>query len=278
MKGPAGMAPLEQAVEVADAIDSPESILARINLGAVLQLQGDLQRCFEVQAKARSDAARFGVRDWIRHLRVELVWEQYWRGLWDESNHEADAVIAELVPNQDPVAQIACHYLRAHIRLARDDVGGAMADAEEAVRAARMWPTWGNLGTAVSGLARVLLAGGRREDANTLVTELLELEPDWYALPDLAVCLVGLDRADQLQPVSDAFETSVWLDAAKAFAAGDYTSAADIYADMGSLPDEADARLRSGIEAEVLRALEFYRSVGATRYIRDGEALLAASA
>ena len=47
---------------------------------------------------------------------------------------------------------------------------------------------------------------------------------------------------------------------------------------MGSLPDEADARLRSGIEAEVLRALEFYRSVGATRYIRDGEALLAASA
>jgi len=45
-----------------------------------------------------------------------------------------------------------------------------------------------------------------------------------------------------------------------------------------SLPDEADARLRSGIQSEVRRALEFYLSVGATRYIREGEALLAASA
>jgi hypothetical protein len=44
------------------------------------------------------------------------------------------------------------------------------------------------------------------------------------------------------------------------------------------VPDEADARLRSGIDSEVRWALEFYRSVGATRYIKEGEALLAASA
>jgi len=278
MKGRGAREALEQAVEVADAIDSPESVLARINLAAVMQQQGELQRCFDVQATARSDAARFGVREWIRHLRVELVWERYWRGLWDDSNREADAIIAEFGADQDPVAQIASHYVRAQMRLARDDIGGALADAEEAVRAARKWPTWGNLGTAISGLARVMLAAGRSEDADALVSELLELEPDWYALPNLAVCLVELDQADQLPPVSEAFQKSIWLDAAKAFAAGDYTSAAEIYAEMGSLPEEADARLRSGVQSEVRRALEFYRSVGATRCIRDGEALLTASA
>ena len=47
---------------------------------------------------------------------------------------------------------------------------------------------------------------------------------------------------------------------------------------IGSLPDEARARLRAGDAENVAKALAFYRSVGATRYIRQGEALLAASA
>ena len=42
--------------------------------------------------------------------------------------------------------------------------------------------------------------------------------------------------------------------------------------------EEMYARLRTGSEANVRQALDFYRSVGATRYIREGEALLAATA
>jgi hypothetical protein len=47
---------------------------------------------------------------------------------------------------------------------------------------------------------------------------------------------------------------------------------------MGNVADEAYARLRSGRDHEVRRALEFYRSVGATRFIEQGESMLAASA
>jgi hypothetical protein len=47
---------------------------------------------------------------------------------------------------------------------------------------------------------------------------------------------------------------------------------------MGSLSDEASARLFSGEQAQVRRALDFYRSVGATRWTREAESLLAASA
>ena len=61
-------------------------------------------------------------------------------------------------------------------------------------------------------------------------------------------------------------------------AAGRFEAAADVLAEMGDVADEAYARLRSGSDDQVQRALAFYRSVGATRYIEEGEALLAATA
>jgi len=80
-----------------------------------------------------------------------------------------------------------------------------------------------------------------------------------------------------------------WTDAAQAYARGDFLAAADILDRTGSRPAEAEARLRAaealsreGAHAdadEQLRvALAFYRSVGATRYVERGEALLAALA
>jgi tetratricopeptide (TPR) repeat protein len=273
---PGGIDALEQAVDVADAIDSSASIRARLNLAAELQIRGDLQGAFDVQVDARRDAERFGVRESIRHLQSELVWWWYWRGRWDESVREADAFLAE-VEAGDPhaVGEIVCPLLRAHIRLARDDLAAAISDGEQAVKAARRWSTWGNLETALAGLARVLLAAGRSDEAEALVTEVLEAGLNPYSLPDLAVVLVALDRGDKLPAPP---RPSPWADAARAFTTGDYIGAADLYARIGSLSDEGDARLRSGEEDQVSRALEFYRSVGATRYIREGEALLAASA
>ena len=275
-----GIEALEQGVAVADAIDSLESVRARINLAAQLQTQGELRRCFGVQAKARADAERFGMREPVVHLRLELVWELYWGGLWDESVREANACLAELeAGGRHPVADIFLPFVRARIRLARDDLAGSISDSEQAVRAARKWPTWGNLGTTLAGLARVRLAAGRSSEADMLVKEVGEIGLNPYGWPDLSVALVGLGRDDDL--ASGTYSSSgpsAWLDAARALVSGDYVGAAHIYAGIGSVPDEAYARLRSGIDLEVRRALEFYRSVGATRYIREGEALLAASA
>jgi hypothetical protein len=70
---------------------------------------------------------------------------------------------------------------------------------------------------------------------------------------------------------------------------GDYVTAADRYADVGAKTYEAHSRFRAakrlldlGQQAaateELGRALAFYRSVGATHYLREGEALLRASA
>jgi class 3 adenylate cyclase len=283
---PGGVEAMGQAIDAADAIDSLESVGARINLAALHQDRGELKRAFQVQARARRDAERFGAREDVRHLTAELAYECYWSGRWDEGSEVADAFLAEVESGAPhPNGEIGCRYAQAHIRLARDDVAGALADGDRAVRAAREWPAWGTLPFALAAHARVLLAAGTPDEAGNLVTEALEgwrkLGPGSYpyAGPDLGVALVELGRSEELSTVvALAPVSSLWLEAANAFAAGDYVQAADLYAEIGSLPDEADARLKSGREDQVRRALDFYGSVGATRYIREGEALLAASA
>ena len=79
------------------------------------------------------------------------------------------------------------------------------------------------------------------------------------------------------------------MESASAIVVGDLGHAADVFADMGAVSAEARARLllagallqqrrRSEADVELQRALTFYHSVGATRFIREGEALRAESA
>jgi hypothetical protein len=74
-----------------------------------------------------------------------------------------------------------------------------------------------------------------------------------------------------------------------AYASGDPVTAAEVCAEMGLPTEEAQARLaaarllvaqgrRAEADEQLGRALAFYRSVGASRYVREGESLLAASA
>ena len=90
-----------------------------------------------------------------------------------------------------------------------------------------------------------------------------------------------LDRAAAAAPAA-----SRWLEAAGAVSAGELTSAAAIYAGIGSLPDEAMARLaaarsaledgrRRASEPDLALALGAFHRLGAKRYIREAEALSA---
>lgn len=82
---------------------------------------------------------------------------------------------------------------------------------------------------------------------------------------------------------------SRWVQAAAAFAGGDLRAAADVRASIGTVVEEAHDRLwlaealveqnrRADAHTHLHRALEFFTSVGATRYIRRAEALRAATA
>ena len=77
-------------------------------------------------------------------------------------------------------------------------------------------------------------------------------------------------------------ETDLWTAAAIEAWRGDLAAAAAVFERFGACWPEAEIRVRiarrDGDQAELQRALAFFRSVGATRRVRDAEALLAATA
>lgn len=240
-------------------------------------------------------AERFGLATDLRWLRAERVFQAYWQGDWAAARHDADQFITEAAESPHFMER-ACRQVRALIRLAVGDPPGALGDATTAVDLATQVAFPEALWPALALHAHVLLAGGRAGEAGTRADELLgELaergalptNPDWSG--QLAVVLFDLGRTAELTEVVAGAMPTPWLQAATSIAAGDFVTAADRYAGIGSLPDEAFARLRAAERllaagrrvdgnAQLQRALAFYRRVDATAYLRQGEALVAASA
>jgi predicted negative regulator of RcsB-dependent stress response len=98
-----------------------------------------------------------------------------------------------------------------------------------------------------------------------------------------------LGRRDEARRWLGNAQNSPWFDVARALIDQEFVRAADSLDSVGAARSGALARLRAaeelvkaGRQAEaddqLQRALSFFRSVGATRFAREGEALLAASA
>jgi hypothetical protein len=202
------------------------------------------------------------------------------RGNWTAAMERADAVIADAEGGAPRYMESAARIVRATIRFACDDQVGAHEDGERAVELARGQKDPQALAPALANRAVMLIYSDLREAAAQLIDEVVARRGSvyWSALLDLAWALFNLGRADELLQRADVLVTSPWSEAALAIASGKAAEAAGILAEISAVSDAAYARLRSGDETEVRRAVEFYRSVGATRYVREGEALLPASA
>ena len=110
-----------------------------------------------------------------------------------------------------------------------------------------------------------------------------------YAYP-LTWIADAVGRGDRVREFfAHGAEGMPFVDAGREVLADDPIRAAQVLEAAGSLTDAAFARLRAAqmlveegrrVEADqqLGNALAFYRSVRATRYIREGEALLAATA
>ena len=106
----------------------------------------------------------------------------------------------------------------------------------------------------------------------------------------LGPTLVALDRGSDFEAAMGRYEAmSKWVDAGLALGRSDLAAAVELSAEIGSKPEEAEARLqlaaslvlagrRDEADAELAKALAFYRSVDAGARIREAESLLAAPA
>jgi tetratricopeptide (TPR) repeat protein len=290
---PRGVDDLRRSLELSLAANSSESLRAYNNLADTLFRFGEIAEPAQLWERGHELARRMGTAYFERWFRGEAPGMRYLTGDWDAALRIADDFLREIEAGSPHYLDSACRVARGRIRLARGDFAGALADAAAALSAARRAQDPQALAPPLSFTARILAGGDRLDEAAGHVDQLVGLmtdaafDPgsDW---PDLAEALLALDRGDELRALLRPFRETRWLEAARLVAAGDPIGAAEVYAEMGARPHEAEARLaaakafaaegrRAEADQQLVRALEFFRSVGAVRFIREGETLLAAT-
>jgi class 3 adenylate cyclase len=290
--GEGGRREMERALEIALAANSPEAASILNNLAVEAAFTGDFAREDRLMAEAEEIANRFGHRANARFSRGNHIWTRWAVGAWDEALAMADEFIDQC--EHDP------HYLeqlvrttRGWIRLGRGDESGAVADFERAVDQGR------RIGDPQAVIRPLMECGyayarvGRLDEARAQIAEALALlheRSEWAGLVETITPVAArLGIENEVRALLDAAPDGIFEQVARAGLDGDESRAADLFATTGSPTFEAFHRLaaaenllavgrREEGEAELERALAFYRSVGATAYLERGETLLTASA
>ncbi|HSF62165.1 MAG TPA: adenylate/guanylate cyclase domain-containing protein [Gaiellaceae bacterium] len=292
-----GLDDLRRSIDIASELNSPEARRGLNNLATNLRTLGDLTAAEPLFHEALSVAERFGIVTDVLWCRVELASIAAQTGRWDEAAAAVDAAIAEFAQRAPHYMEGPCRYDRARIRLGRGDIEGAVDDALTSVELAERVRDPQVLYWARAGAARIFHAAGRTPEAEVQVNRLLAdvnteqvQQPAHFWVLDLAVAMAAAGRGVEfVERLPTLGPPTRWAEAAELWARDAFERAADLLEEIGARPDEALARLRAAetlvaagrrteADEQLGRALGFFRSVGATRYIREGERLLAASA
>ncbi len=276
-----GLADVRESIEISNAINSPDAARAYNNLAVIYRLDGDAAASDESAEKGREVAERFGLVPYLNFYRANHTWRLFERGDWEEAIRLAGEHLSESGANARDAFARAC---RAVVRLGRDDDEGALEDTAVALESSRQDGYPQAILPALSVRAFVLLSTGSPDEAEKLLDEVLEVKNQTDARipfgggPNI---IWTWDTLGKLREFLDSFANvrrTPWIEAAEAIAGGDWLGAAEFYRRCDCRSETAFALLQSGMDASVREALDFYRSVGATRYVREAESLLAATA
>jgi class 3 adenylate cyclase/tetratricopeptide (TPR) repeat protein len=285
-----GIADLERSVELARTLNLPELGRAYNNLGASLEGLGRVREGLEFREKAVRAAEKFGVRTIARFAALAQPMWDYPLGNWEPFVTFARSFL-------DESARLGGRYQDGYIladlamiALAREDPD-ALPCAEHALELAREAGDPQIVRPVLAHTALVELELGRLDAARTYAAEAAVALTGSVATerPDAVLSLAAQELGIKPQ-LGSIVETAPaedrWAAAVGETLAGDYPAAAGIYAEIGVRPLEARTRLAAGerliaegrgseADEQLEQALTFWRSVGATRYIRSAESLLA---
>ena len=293
---PRGTADVRRGLEIALAGNFlSAAVRGYSNLAHVTQgVDGDLQEGLRLALEAEKAAQRFGTKATLRWTRGALIGVWFELGHWDQCARAADEFLTES-------AALGPHYYDAYVRSARSlmrlahgDVAAALEDQAELLVSARQAKDPQILHPALGISAYVLAAAGRAGEGQRALAELFatgtaELSNLYVSFTDCVLAAEILGRRDEARQWLGTPRDSPWFAAARALVDQEFVRAAESLGSMGAARSAALARLRAAQElvttgrpaeadSQLRLALTFFRSVGATRYIREGEALLAASA
>jgi class 3 adenylate cyclase len=292
-----GFDDLARGIELAGSVGAL-SVQSRLynTLSVAHQLSGELAAAYEARREGAELGARLGLDATVRWFEAPLTDHRYRAGEWEQASTAADEYLAVVESGSPHYGAWQVYGIRAELRLARDDLDGAVADAERALELARAADDAQSVPYVVALAAHVFAVASEDDRAAALFDELLgsmkrgsELHFGVLNLPLLASAATRLGRGGELAPALSPDVWPSWREVADAYAREDFASAAEALQAIGSVPDEAEARLfaarsfvaagrRQEADEQLALALDFYRRVGATRWAAECEALLAASA
>jgi tetratricopeptide (TPR) repeat protein len=287
-----GFADIEESIDVAERASLPWHITrGTVNLGVSFYYTGDVRRALEVHEHNLGLARRYAMEGSIIWNLAEVAFGQCLTGRWDESMAIVDAEIGRIEAGAPHYLETQFRQTRARIRLGRGDVAGALDDVDRGIAAGRAAGDLQALMPPLATRALILFLRGREEEAEAVVSEIVgrQLEPalDWaWWVVEVSIVLSGRGRGDDVLALGGESLPSKWIQVARLWASGDLAGSAELFEEIGSTPDEAYARQkeaerliaagrRSEAEPFLDRALELYREMGATAFIRDAERLLA---
>ena len=293
---PQGTANIKRGLEIALAGNILfAAIRGYSNLShAAESVDGDLREGLRLALEAEKVAQRFGTKAALRWTRGTVVGFWFELGDWDRCARAADEFLAES-------ATLGPHYYDAYVRcsrcwlrLARSDVEAALEDQAELLISARQAKDPQILHPALAVSAYVFAATGRADKGHQMLDELFAtgtavLSTLFVSFTDCILAAEILGRRDEARRWLGAPGNSPWFAAARALIDQEFAQAAQSLDSMGAARSAALARLRAAqellktgsradVDNQLRHALNFFRSVDATRFIREGEALLATSA
>jgi len=285
----AGIEKLEEALAIAQHVNSPLAAMVLNNIGFQTR---DVERANALYREAAEIAERFGDRAMARFVQGNVIVTDFQVGRWDESVAAADAFLAES-KSAPHYSDGSAHATRAIVRQGRGDIAGSLEDLDAALRVARASKDLQALMPPLTLSAYTHALLGRPTEGRQFAAEAIDLaiaNPPWADDLWILACFADeLEIADALRASLQRVPDSPRKSAVMAALDGDDGALATHLAEVKDRAGEAFVHHISGErlirrgrhaegEAELLRALPFYREVRATFFIERGEALRARSA
>jgi class 3 adenylate cyclase len=284
-----GMDDVEESLRIALAADSPEAGRSYNNLAVNYMLLGDVERSKRLRELSAATDRRYGRSRLALFAEGFLIIHDYFDGHWDAFIEKAETFATQNREGGRVYADLYHFAFRGVIAVARDEIEAANSLAGQAAAWALEAGEPQMLVPALTNFAFVQFDSGRRDGARRTLEQLFDLVGQTIILFELilpSVFAAELGVEDRLrQFASEGLPESKWKQVLDSAIAGDFAGGAAILSDMGMLPFAARLRLKAGqdlvaagrraeADIELRKALEFYRSVGAKRYIGQAEGLL----
>ena len=290
-----GLEDLARSIEIATAAGALGTLSRSYNyLAASHQSLGDLNAAYAARVEGARVSERLGSASQARWYQGVMSDHHYRRGAWDEALRLADSFLVAVEAGSPHYSAWQVYWVRAAIREARGDQAGAIRDTENALASGRAVGEPQAVYFVLQACARLFSVASEPGRALPLAREYLDalglgvtLQFAIINLPTFAVAARRLDLNQEFAAALAGRREHPLTEAARAYAGGDFAAAAEILHRAGAMPEAAEARLRAAeqlaaegrpaqADAQLQQALGFFRSAGATRYVRECEQLLAA--